>query len=274
MKPAIFALSLSAILFLISCDPGSPDMAIENTLEEFADAIEDQDLEEAREFLDADRIDNDEEQAYEETLAAITKFSVDVEEVDATGDRAKVKLSFEYVKNGHEYKSTETYKMKLDEGKWKIPDDLLIDILTGEENEDDESGNPADNPVQEEDSGALEKTRQNLTASRIKLLGQAIQVYILDHNRIGSPKCSNMQELWDILVTQEYLVNREVITDGWGVVFIWESDMTLGSKGYTLTSFGSDAISGPSPNIEGIAVKYEEDIILSNGSWVQKPAGY
>lgn len=146
MKFAKISFSILLIMFFSSCPGGSPDDAIESMLDDFAETIEDKDLDDARDFLDKDNIDDDEEATYEATLERIEDFEIDVDEVEGSGTSAKVKVTFEYKKNGQDFKSTDTYKMKLDKDEWKIPDDLLVDILTGVQKEDED-----EDEVDEED---------------------------------------------------------------------------------------------------------------------------
>lgn len=122
---------------------------------------------------------------------------------------------------------------------------------------------------------ALDRARQTTTVANLEKLGQSVEQYIMDHNRVGSPKTgdADINDLQAIFVATEINLNPGMLKDGWGEFFIYFYEAGLGNKGYSLTSYGSDAKSGPAPATAGIVKKFPEDIIYSAGRFIQKPEG-
>lgn len=112
---------------------------------------------------------------------------------------------------------------------------------------------------------------QLITVKNIQSLGMSIEAYEMDNYRLGSPKCANIDELIELFLSLDYQSDADVILDGWGNKFAYEADMAIGVKNFTLTSYGSDAKSGPTTAKAGVVTKFEEDIIFSDGTFVQSP---
>lgn len=129
MKTPVSFCILAIFLSITTCCTDHTETAIKSMLKDFAEAIDYQDLDDARDFLYRDRISDDSEQHYQEVLNKIEKFTLDIEEIAISGKRARVVISFRYRMNGRAFKLEDTYKMKRVKDNWTIADDLLIDIL-------------------------------------------------------------------------------------------------------------------------------------------------
>lgn len=122
---------------------------------------------------------------------------------------------------------------------------------------------------------ALDRARQTTTVENLQKFGQSVEQYIMDNNKVGSPKTgdTNIEDLQTIFKETEINMNDSMIKDGWGSLFIYEFNATLGSKLYTLTSYGSDSAAGPAPVTVGVVKTFPEDIIWVNGHFSQRPEG-
>ena len=121
---------------------------------------------------------------------------------------------------------------------------------------------------------ALDRARQTTTVANIQKLGQSVEQYIMDHNRVGSPKFNDdIDGLQTILKALEINENDAMIKDGWGSPMIYNCEATLGSKLYTITSYGSDAAAGPLLPAGDPIKHFDEDIRYSNGNFINRPEG-
>ena len=99
-------------------------------------------------------------------------------------------------------------------------------------------------------------------------MGTAIEEYSIDNNFY--PKASTLSEL-EAHVTPAYM-RKLPERDGWGMEFFIDSDpgsYTLGSCGKGETSCGSLMLKG----FGGKTSNFTDDVIFSNGSFVQWPEG-
>jgi type II secretion system protein G len=120
---------------------------------------------------------------------------------------------------------------------------------------------------------ALDRARQTTTVENVQKLGQSVEIYIIDFNRIGAPGAADVDALNTILVETEINDNESMTLDGWGAQLIYEKDGGDGSRRYTVMSYGSDSAAGPDPDTAGVVVRFTEDIIFSNGRFTQQPRG-
>ncbi len=111
---------------------------------------------------------------------------------------------------------------------------------------------------------ALDKGRQKRTMADLRLLGAAIETYIVDNSVYPVGVASNL----DVLVP--VYTERLITKDGWSFDLIYTGsalDYTLGSAGKdggtTLALTGSG---GPTSN-------FNDDIIYRTGSFIQWPEG-
>lgn len=119
---------------------------------------------------------------------------------------------------------------------------------------------------------ALDRARQTTTVANIQKLGQSVEQYIMDHNKVGAPQTADVDALQTLLKALEINENDSMKKDGWGTPFIYAYE-GIGSKRYTITSYGSNNAAGPPPDVPGIVKRFTEDIIYANGNFVQRPEG-
>lgn len=120
---------------------------------------------------------------------------------------------------------------------------------------------------------ALDRARQTTTVENVKAMGQNVEQYIMDNNRVGAPKVGTVQDLQDIFVDTEINLNDAMTKDGWSTELIYTNDGGAGDRGYTVMSHGSDSADGPAPQTAGIVKLFTEDIKWSNGRFIQRPEG-
>lgn len=125
---------------------------------------------------------------------------------------------------------------------------------------------------------ALDRARQTTSVENLQKLGQCVEEYLMDHNRVGCPKTgagggAAIVALQTLFKALEYNENDGMLMDGWSDYFVYEFEAALGGKNYTLTSYGSDAVAGPAPATPGVVKKFPEDLIFARGAWVQRPEG-
>lgn len=125
----------------------------------------------------------------------------------------------------------------------------------------------------QQDQTKINRAGQTLTVINIQKLGQTIEMYIMDHDQIGAPKASDIEALAKALNYMDWNEKELVVSDGWGNNFIYEADMTPGSKKYRLISYGADAQPGPETATPGLVKQFTEDIIYENGTFKQRPEG-
>jgi hypothetical protein len=119
---------------------------------------------------------------------------------------------------------------------------------------------------------ARNRKLQTDTVIALQHLGQAVEQYIMDHNKVGSPKVDSIQELIAALRAAG-VEGSEAFSpnDPWGNLFSYEADSVAGSKYYVLTSHGADGAPGPETREPGNATRFEEDLIWTNGHFSQRP---
>ena len=113
---------------------------------------------------------------------------------------------------------------------------------------------------------AVDRSKQKRTMSEIRALGGAIQAYAVDHDIF--PLGTDMSTLTSVL--EGDYVARVTSADSWGHTFLY----TGTTKDYTVGSTGKDGGSSLTLTGGGGQTSYFiDDIIYSNGSFVQWPDG-
>lgn len=124
---------------------------------------------------------------------------------------------------------------------------------------------------------AVERANQVRSVTAVIALGQCIDRYIQDNPRVGAPHTDSYGKLIDILYEAYGEEAFRSALDGWGKVLHYSHDPAVGSRRYTIESWGADGQSGPpvqeTPRGELIVTKFVEDIIYSNGRLIQHPEG-
>jgi type II secretion system protein G len=115
---------------------------------------------------------------------------------------------------------------------------------------------------------AIDRGKQKRTMADLRSMGTSIEEYSIDNNFY--PSAADVADL-ETSVTPSY-IRKLPERDGWGTDFYIESDPT----DYTLASCGKGATSCGSYSLTGTGGKtstFGDDIIFSNGSFVQWPEG-
>lgn len=120
---------------------------------------------------------------------------------------------------------------------------------------------------------ALDRARQTTTVENVQKLGQSVEIYIIDFNKVGAPGAADIDALNTILIDTEINENESMVYDGWGAKLIYTKMGGLGSRAYSIVSYGSDSAVGPDPAQAGIVETFPEDIIYANGRFTQQPRG-
>lgn len=121
---------------------------------------------------------------------------------------------------------------------------------------------------------ALERSKQAMTVDRIQKIGTFVEQYIMDFNEVGCPKVgSDPNALIPIFKSTEINFNDFLVKDAWGSTLVIDMNATIGSRAYTIQSYGSDSLPGPQPATAGIVKLFKEDIIWSQGLFQQRPEG-
>ncbi len=126
-------------------------------------------------------------------------------------------------------------------------------------------------------SGELIETisdRQRITMERMRTLGEAVFQYVMDNPAWGPPRVGGISGLVDALTRYGLKESKINIYDGWGNVLIYEYGRSANGWSFSISSYGSDSLRGPVAMITDgkyIVIHSDEDIVYSNGSFVQYP---
>lgn len=114
---------------------------------------------------------------------------------------------------------------------------------------------------------AMNKAKQGRTLADMKAIGSALETYAVDNNTYPRGLTdANAQVLAGFIS----LYLRSVPpTDGWNNS--WHIDTNSAGTVYTITSYGADGASGPSPG--GPTGDFNCDIIYTNNTFYQWPQG-
>jgi type II secretion system protein G len=115
---------------------------------------------------------------------------------------------------------------------------------------------------------AIDRGKQKRTMADLRSMGTAIEEYSIDNNFY--PAAEDVGTL-EGEVSPSYM-RKLPERDGWGMAFFVDSDPSE----YTLGSCGKGATTCASLNLNGTGGKtstFADDIIFSNGSFVQWPEG-
>lgn len=115
---------------------------------------------------------------------------------------------------------------------------------------------------------AIDRGKQKRTMADLRSMGTAIEEYSIDNNFY--PNAATLAAL-ETEVTPSY-IRKLPANDGWGMSF----DIDVTPSTYTLGSCGKGATSCTTVTLIGTGGKtanFSDDIIFSNGSFVQWPEG-
>lgn len=113
-------------------------------------------------------------------------------------------------------------------------------------------------------AGALDRAKQRATMADLRIVGRALESYIVDHNFAPSD-AGGLAALVPVLIP--YQTNVVPVTDHWKRDI---SYVTNGQVDYTLESYGRDGV--PGADIDwSTRFDYDLDIVLANGLFVASP---
>lgn len=110
---------------------------------------------------------------------------------------------------------------------------------------------------------SLERTRQQKTMATMRNVALAVESYNQDVGRL--PNVGTMAALGTLLDAEGYRLGRR--TDGWGNPLIYST----AAASYTLESYGRDGLDGPFDISRTTKSIFENDLVLSDGSFVSSP---
>jgi general secretion pathway protein G len=125
--------------------------------------------------------------------------------------------------------------------------------------------------------GALQRARQKKTMADMKALATAIEVYSVDNNAYPAASCDagiftvlgNPLSPSGIVGLAPTYIQRSISTDGWGNPLHY--NVADPKDAYNITSLGRDNV--PQAPVCGTTTDFNDDIIYSNGSFIQWPEG-
>ena len=115
---------------------------------------------------------------------------------------------------------------------------------------------------------AFNRSKQRATGADMRSISLGLEAYLIDHSFY--PDASDIYALKDALKVYPYTVPTE---DGWITPFQYSFIAgTPGPRRYSLESYGRNKIDGPANLSVGQLFDYDNDIIVSNGTftaWVE-----
>ena len=114
---------------------------------------------------------------------------------------------------------------------------------------------------------ALNRARQKRSMADMRTLAGAVEQYGLDMTFY--PKVSDVDRL--ALSLEPTYLRKIPRNDGWNRPFLYQTDLNSGTD-YTLASLGMDGVRG-SWVIGRRTTNYNDDIVISDGQFVQWPEG-
>ena len=125
---------------------------------------------------------------------------------------------------------------------------------------------------------AVQRGKQKRTMADMRTLATAIEAYAVDNNNYVIATCSAglftdpgtaVNDSSFKLLTPTYIANAPK-KDGWGNALLYNSPSPQDK--YNITSYGRDGVSGGAAKC-GTTTDFNDDIIYSNGTFLQWPEG-
>jgi len=125
---------------------------------------------------------------------------------------------------------------------------------------------------------AVQRGKQKRTMSDMRALATAIEAYAVDNNQYPPQGCaSGLVTTGDVVVTTtsfQLLTPTYIATpprvDGWGRFLLYTNPVA----GYLIRSLGRDGANGGPNGINcGTTTDFNDDILYSNGTFIQWPEG-
>jgi general secretion pathway protein G len=126
---------------------------------------------------------------------------------------------------------------------------------------------------------AVQRGKQKRTMADMRTLATAIEAYAVDNNNYVAGSCApglftdygtaTTDTSFSVL-TPTYIASAPK-TDGWGHRLLYNSPSPQDK--YNIISFGRDGTKTPSTPVCGTTTDFNDDIIYSNGTFLQWPEG-
>lgn len=118
---------------------------------------------------------------------------------------------------------------------------------------------------------AINRGRQKRTMADIRSIATAIEAYTVDNNFYPRVNTGRVRVQLEHYLEPTY-IRRIPATDGWGTTIFWIGATTDGNS-YTLWSSGRDRNTDFGTWFGGPRTDFNDDIVYSDGSFVQWPEG-
>jgi general secretion pathway protein G len=127
---------------------------------------------------------------------------------------------------------------------------------------------------------AVQRGRQKKSMADMRSLATAIESYAVDYNVYPSAACDAGLYTSGTAVTlgtgsfsalQPSYIAKAPVTDGWGHFYGYAS--TDAADQYRIVCYGRDGAAGPSAVTCGTTHDFNDDILYSNGTFIQWPEG-
>jgi type II secretion system protein G len=127
---------------------------------------------------------------------------------------------------------------------------------------------------------AIQRAKQRRTMGDMRTSATAIEAYAVDMNRYppsaayslpsGITTFTHTMGVMSFYVSPTY-IKAVPLSDGWNSWFLYEID-TVGSA-YAIASYGKDGVATGATAPAGPTTDFNQDIVYSNGSFLQWPEG-
>jgi type II secretion system protein G len=116
---------------------------------------------------------------------------------------------------------------------------------------------------------AIQRGKQKRTMADMRSVGTAVEAYAVDNNQY--PAAASNVSLIASQVEPRYIKKMPTI-DAWGTQYDYISSPSGAPQTYTISSYGKNGVSEGTP-IFGATTDFNNDIVFSQGSFVQFPEG-
>ena len=116
---------------------------------------------------------------------------------------------------------------------------------------------------------AIQRGRQKRTMADMRAIGTAVEAFAVDNNRYPDDS-SDVSTITDDV--EPRYIKKLPTEDAWGASFQYVSSPNTTAQVYTIASNGKNT-TGESTLFRGATTNFNNDIIFSQGSFVQYPEG-
>jgi general secretion pathway protein G len=126
---------------------------------------------------------------------------------------------------------------------------------------------------------AVQRGKQKRTMADMRTLATAIEAYAVDNNTYVVAACAaglfttpgtTVNDSSFTLLTPTYIAAVPK-KDGWGNFYVY--GLSTPKDAYNIISYGRNGAAGPNASVCGTTTDFNDDIIYSNGTFLQWPEG-